>query len=790
MKKIPAFLLTPLFLFWFISIVAVSIYLCGLPMTHALGFEYAFIMGALISLASGHIATTRAHQQRHTPDVSLSIIPRLCPSRTATPVAYLLVSAAQPGFIFLAVALTVTLANQLIVPPCNNGQGLAFFVLLPVCSTICAVIIGAFIGAAVSKKRRAIATWYCIWFGSLFIALLEAYFTPAVYAFGIFFGYWPGVWYDKEISVINAFLSYRLYNGLTVASLVLMLRLFLSPATWRFESCRLSIRHTILLTGCLLSLMAFVAFGDALHHRTSTSSLKRALPHHASVDGIQLYFDAKVSKKRRFNLTRDAAFSVYQLRRFFDLKEIPEITIFVFRDAVQKHRLMGARHTSVAKPWLGQAYIVADETPHWTLRHELAHLIGAAFGEGPFGVGGKYGGLVPYPALIEGIAVAATPTHRALDLHQNAKALKDLELLPRLSRLMGIGFLSLYAHSAYTVSGSFCLFVHDTFGASALKRLYAGESTESATGLGLTALESRWLAFLDTVHVPKAEMAKIKYTFDRPAIIAGKCVREVARLQREAETLKNNTFTHEALQTMQKAHVLSGYSTETELNLFFMQTTCAQRDAKEHGQYLLQSDTDKIRSLHISEALQDMQIDTLPLTTLAASYRKLQKSTTDADDTRRLFVKAYIAATMHKDAKTVLAFLSTVPVTSRPSPTVAIYTLERMLKKRPDDPVLLYLCSRILFLDQSNHGAAVEMKKAIQHGLAQVAPPLELEARFTLGRAYLNLRQYQKASEQFQQITKNTAYQKGFTQLAKDWLSRTTWQQSQQNPSRGKKESL
>src|SRR2546422_2187059 len=81
---------------------------------------------------------------------------------------------------------------------------------------------------------------------------------------------------------------------------------------------------------------------------------------------------------------------------------------------------------------LRQVHTNDAPAPHPILRHELAHAAFAEIAPGPFGVPG---GLWPQMALVEGAAVAADWPPGEFTVHEEARALRDLKLLPDLRRL-------------------------------------------------------------------------------------------------------------------------------------------------------------------------------------------------------------------------------------------------------------------------------------------------------------------------------------------------------------------
>jgi Tfp pilus assembly protein PilF len=208
--------------------------------------------------------------------------------------------------------------------------------------------------------------------------------------------------------------------------------------------------------------------------------------------------------------------------------------VFLFASADQRRSLMGAAHTSIAKPWRREIYLESDEYPHPVIRHELVHAIAGEIGRGPFRIAGGYGGWLPDPGLIEGIAEAAAPRDDELGASEWAAAMRKLGILPRLESLFGLGFFAGAGSTSYTTAGSFVSFVRDRHGPLAIARWYGGEPLAAVTGKSLAQLESEWWAMLDGVPLGDAALAEARLRFDRPGVLGRSCPHVVDRLLGEA----------------------------------------------------------------------------------------------------------------------------------------------------------------------------------------------------------------------------------------------------------------
>src|SRR5262249_11952994 len=119
---------------------------------------------------------------------------------------------------------------------------------------------------------------------------------------------------------------------------------------------------------------------------------------------------------------------------------------FLFSDAQQKARLIGAKNVEMAKPWRREIYLEHRPFPHSSLRHEIAHAVASAFGDPIFGVASQRVAGVPLlasPGLIEGLAVAAQgpSDFERLTPHEQVRAMQVMKLKPPLRELLSLQFL-------------------------------------------------------------------------------------------------------------------------------------------------------------------------------------------------------------------------------------------------------------------------------------------------------------------------------------------------------------
>ena len=199
---------------------------------------------------------------------------------------------------------------------------------------------------------------------------------------------------------------------------------------------------------------------------------------------------------------------------------------------------MGARHVYVAKPWRDEIYLQPSGFPHPVLGHELAHVVAGVFAPGPFRVAGRWGGFLPDPGRIEGIAVAASPSQSdQLSSRQWAAAMHRLELLPALDDIFDLGFFGSNSSMAYTVAGAFIEWLREEHGTEALKAWYAGAPLKESTGSSLRELEQAFVGTLAEIELTEAELGVARARFDRPAVLARRCAHQVDSALSESHAL-------------------------------------------------------------------------------------------------------------------------------------------------------------------------------------------------------------------------------------------------------------
>jgi hypothetical protein len=476
---------------------------CFLPLADHLGYELSELVALAAGLFGGVPGIAAARMERDSAPRALS-------------------RALWFSLWALAIPIVLILLNGIRRPMCDPLGGFALYVALAAPSATLACTLGVACGFV--APRRAGWVYAAVFAASLVIALWPVVRGPQVFAFHHLGGMYPGPIYDEAITTSRALWLFRA-DTLLYAGACAGIALIAGPP----RPHRRGILALIAAGGAAvwMSLQA-----EALHWKAGEAQLEAELGGRMETEHLVLHFPREKKDAERALLARDAEVDVRAVARFFGIEPGPRIHVYLYRSADEKRTLLGAAETSFTKPWLRQIHTNDAPAPHPVLRHELVHALGAQISPGPWKVPG---GLLPQMALIEGVAVAADWPSGEFTIHEEARALKELNLFPDLRRLFRPGaFYAEPGARAYTAAGSFLRFIRDTRGPELFYKLYA-----SSEPLDLRELVPDYLQFLDGVRVPERAVALATQRYATPAIVRKRCPHEVAALQREAQAARD-----------------------------------------------------------------------------------------------------------------------------------------------------------------------------------------------------------------------------------------------------------
>ncbi len=522
---------------WAAAIALLAALLCAfVPQFDILNYYFSLAMALPVALSAALLSARLAFVHRDAP------LPRLVLAASAAATALLLVP------------LAVVTVGALWATNCNPWGGLLHYAMGPGCGVWVAASFGLLAGSWVHRRWHATALVLGALLFELAWGFARFYREPPIFAYDWLVGFFSGAVYDDVIELSVTTLWYR------AATLVLVALLLSGTALARSRS-RLALSLTLLLaTGLSVFISRFAVLGIT----PTAETIARALGGHIETEHFVIHYSrthyGEADAPAVRHLVADHEYRYTQLCRALDLPNgLPwRITSYVYGTSGEKRRLMGADQTYIAKPWRHEVHLHALELGAPVLKHELAHVFGAALNDGWLGLPTDLG-LLPKMALVEGFAVAVTGPEGRLGVHQWTAAMRQLGLAPSLERLLGrTGFLATHAGKAYTITGSFLQHLAETRGASVLRAVYATGDLEAATGQTLASLEVEWGARLDDrsqTPLTDADLALAQLHFDAPSLFDSVCALETAGWERDAAAARSKGDRDRALAL--REHVLS-----------------------------------------------------------------------------------------------------------------------------------------------------------------------------------------------------------------------------------------
>lgn len=543
--------------------------------------------------------------------------------------------------------------------------------------------------------------------GGVVISLFRYYTSPMIFAYDPFVGYFSGTIYDTVIE-FGTLATYRLGTMASLLAITIGATHLARGNEPRLGARGVWIRRPGVLLLGLAALIASVSItveGPVLGHWTTRSTIEQELG--GRVDGERcLVIHARTIERERVRLFAAECEAHITLNEvWWGARGPDKITAFLFTDEDQKARLMGASGTNIAKPWRAEIYVQNTDFPHRVLQHELMHAIAGQVGEGPFDIGGYWGGWLPNPGLIEGVAVAGAPKEDDLSAMEWAKTMQDLQILPRLDKLFSLGFLGESSSMAYTVSGAFVGWAHDKYGAKPVRDWYSGRSVDEAFGKSLHVLEQEWLADVSAIELPEAARIQATARFDRPGFFARRCPRIVDKCRDDADTLAAAGDTEGALAKIAEARAWEPDNPALPLD----EASTLLRDDPDRALELYASiadDEDQPRYARdrAIEALGDSMLKRDDVEGARAAYADLIDRTIDESKLRTLHVKL-AAAKGDEKMRAAIVTLLLGQGDQKPDRTAAAVLLGMLDAERPQDGLPAYLLGRY-FVDVPDYPKA------------------------------------------------------------------------------------
>jgi tetratricopeptide (TPR) repeat protein len=715
------------------------------------GFEFAFAQGLLTALSAGHLGIMAASRARD--------------CRPSAGPGSLVLRAWLPGFLAALVLLAFPLGTVLVAGQwngvCNYGEGLLFYLLLPVASAFWSSAVGTGLGLCVARRFLAGILFTILALGSLGYSILRLMREAPIFGYDPFFGHFPGALYDELLTVGAPLWYFRLETVLLGTAVLLFARAFADPATgvlrWRARRVgALGGALPFLVGAALLRLHA-----GELGYFVSTADVARALGATLETEHFVIHLSPEARAQRGEEIELEHEFRYDQLRRYLGIEPAGKIHSFLYPTGAEKARLMGARQVSIAKPWIRQIHLNDVGFPHPALRHELAHVFGGAFGSW-FGVSARS----PFSynvCLIEGLAVAADWNLGFLTGHQWARAAREVKgrTVPGIQDLLGMtGFWGEGASVAYTLCGSFSRHLIDRHGAARFRDAYREGDLAKAYGRPVEELVKEWESALSSIEVDHAGRVAAERYFGRPSIFRRVCAHEVARLvdrARRARAAEEEIAHWRKIQKLDPARL----TWAEELAQALMR---AGRLAEAHALVEAESPRHPEAARRLAELQGDVYWRMGQMQEARRIFGRLLGQGAPPDDARRLAVK--VAAI---DQPVAEPWVRRFFLEADRDRSLQLLDLRELVAAAPTFALGRYLLGRQLVFSRRYREAADHLAAALRQGL----PGLEIgvEARRLLGLATFQLGDYGGAARIFADLLRSGAPE-GTLLEARDWMER------------------
>ncbi|MDE0681759.1 MAG: hypothetical protein OXI63_02480, partial [Candidatus Poribacteria bacterium] len=636
-------------------------------------------------------------------------------------------------------------------------------------------------------KRRWLA--YLAYIGFLVLTcvpvVINLIFHPPVFAYHATFGYFPGPIYDFVISITSTLLIARaetllwalLFLGLTVSLCEISRDTDLMPQL-RWRKLFSSLTKRVWLYLLVVCLLGFQVYAGALGIRPTREDIAQKLGGFRETEHFEIFY-ARPLEAEIENIVEDCEFQYAQLSAYLmpDGDELSrKVRAYVYASPEQKKQLIGAGSTSVEDPFGYGFHIHAQGFPHPVLKHELAHVLTVPWS--PLKVSLKIG-------LHEGIAVAADWSEGKLTAHQWAKAMREMEIAPPLSAIMGIGFWGHAGSRSYLLAGSFVRFLVDTYGIEKFKGVFPTGNFVKHYGKDLQSLETEWIDFLAGVPLRDADINYTAYRLKRRSAFEQVCTHEMAALRDTAwqayyrkdfvtavetfgtmlsdepdnlSTLRGLMYSAYRMQDYEKALSLANRIASAEDTRFSPEALLLIGDI-----YWLKNEHEKAMDAYVSIETEYETFERQRMKRIAAlSYPDRVQSQPNG---------------AMREERSLRQLLRDVLVASKPvSEKMALLSI--CIQTAPESWLPYFLTGELLEKEKAWQISNAYLYQAMERLMPQQHGKLILEVWRLIGINAYQQKDYETAQTAFQSIAENAALPLGTVLSAENWIQRCQWAQS------------
>ena len=725
-------------------IVLVSLILLFLPLLGTLGFEFSVVIAFIAAFISVFISAEY---------INLDLSKRFAKERRFSDLAS---SIFIINFILIALPFCIALISSIIRRDCYIKEGIIFYVLIPVVTVFFSTSLGLLLG--IVFPRRGFFLGAIILIATICYSLWQLYLNPPIFFYNAVVGFFPGPLYDQAIPITSTLVIYRL-SVVCWGILFLLLLKFIRGL--RFGAVR---------WGSILGLLLMVLLLAVFHIKreelgvsyTRDYITRNFLKGSLETEHFVIYYVPGTPEAMQIELIAgDHEWRYNQLKHFLDIKSGEKIRSYIYPNEQMRKRLIGAGETTIANPIHREIHLVYDSFPNPVLKHELTHVMSSAFGMRVLRISPKVG-------LLEGLAVAADwGVANGLTPHQWSESMFKAGTAPDVSDMVGFGFWYAPPKKSYTLMGSFCRYLIDTYGIEKFKTVYR-TGDFSVYGKSLDGLISDWKAFLSTVSIPENAPVLAEYRFSEPSIFKATCPRKVAALKEDGFKALNGGNLYEAKNYFIQALNYSGKDPVLIDSLAYV--------------YYYDQDYDKLLDV-VEEADSVPAVDKNILENLRGNVLWQSKKTGQAESIFRSLLEKTLPDDIKRELEIKLSSISAGGEIeekmrkyfgTRDRLTQAV-TLQEIIKDFPAYAPAYYLLGRIFYADKNYQMAVPFLTEADL--LLLPSTNLQQENSRILGVSLFAVGDYAGAMSRFYRIVE-TNQNGALKDFALDFMERCRWAES------------
>lgn len=344
-------------------------------------------------------------------------------------------------------------------------------------------------------------------FGLALVAAGLMWFFPQKRITSVLLGFLHGPIYDRWIAVDEGVVWSRIGHALIGLILIAVAGGIIKRGQWLYR------------VALMVAFAVLVVAHQAPSQGHGFAALNRELPDVIQIENIELRYKKRSNMDEEIagRLASDAAFHVIELMTTLGTEISEPIRIYAYADSDQKKILFGGGHTDITDVWTPSVHIELEDSPHPTLRHELAHAVASY-------VSWHGIGFHPNMLLTEGLAMALAPTDQSLGFDQMAASMIQTGRFHSVENLMNpLGFWSESGSRSYVVAGSFLRWLSEKYGPAAVRTIYSGQSIANVTKDSPSNLMAAWKKDILEKH-NKADDLVVESITRQPSVLDRKSV--------------------------------------------------------------------------------------------------------------------------------------------------------------------------------------------------------------------------------------------------------------------------